>query len=205
MMNDKKDICEQMGSHRSHLTNKCSYSSKERNVAICKISLSLVGLFLISVRIVAITQYSSIEQIFFLSNFIALMTSIALVTQLKVFYLNAIVAISTPVVICILFVDLYYMIMLSFFSLWILTIHLPTSIVGVFILIKRYDMLRLIPLTMGFFTALTWSLLVDFRISEISFILGVIFIFIATSGILAYDLYRNGAINGTISPSICEC
>lgn len=183
--------------------DKCA--SIEEESTMCNAIVSIVGVALLVIRVLAIIFYASWEEILYTSNLIAIATAIALLLQLRSTYLNSISATAMPFVFATAAYDVWKMIITATFSVWTLTVHIPTVVVGIIVLSNAVKLLRLVPLVFGTITVLVWMFVFDHRFLDFWFALYAVLLYAVPTAIIAYVLYRNGAIGGLTTRSLCDC
>lgn len=197
----EKEVCKQIGGHTNPLTGECDFSDYERNVAICSYLLPILGLLLLLIRLASIPDFAEIQHT---SNFLVIIASLSLIFQLRSTFLNSILMTSMVLIVGITIIDT-----VSFFSgvdasIWTLTYHIPPFVIGMIIFLRRYEMTNLVSVVFGGISLLAWLLFVDRRTETISMFYWVAIVYSVASVLMAIDLYRNGAINGILSESLCE-
>lgn len=106
--------------------------------------------------------------ILYISNLIGIILALTLITQLRIQLFNSIVIILYPLIAVICLNDVASIIMLQlpngYISIDTLTLHIPTSIVGTYILFSLHFNIELINHIIGIIIITIWIVIVDFRL-----------------------------------------
>lgn len=199
MTNFEKEACRQLGGHINSLTGECDFSDCERREAICSYGLAVFGVVLLIIRLASIPTYT---EMLHASNFIVIMTAIALMFQLRSSLLNGFLLTCMPLLLIFAIYDI-----ITFFSginptIWNATYHIPPFVLGLIIFIYRYQMTNVISAIVGYVSLVAWLLFIDPRVEIIPLLLLVHTI---STVVFSIDLYRNGMINGILCEPICDC
>jgi len=184
---------------------------------LCTLVISVIGMFLLIVRVVSFGLSSEVK-IQFTSSFIVLMTSIALLAQLRFPVLNAVAMTSFPLTILISIGDIYQTFATApsaLEALFLLTLHIPVATTGIFVFARRRELTNFYSVAIAAGMIVSWLVFVDPRVvmGEISLdldpnnlilIVWSLFYTVPLAFIL-YDLYRIDLMFGAVADPVCKC
>ena len=144
------------------------------------------------------------------SNLISIFTAIALMLRLRNSFINAIVIVALPLIalICVIDVaDFFIQLGQGGLSLNTISIHLPTTLLGIYILYHMKDRINLENFVIAVLVIFIWGFIVDtprFATALAARGFLVLFVFFVYMGIVALLLIKFKAYRGLLCPPVYE-
>lgn len=218
-------VIKKIKAFKDNLINKLSEKQKYELVNLILIS---IGLLVFTLRCLAIIElwntptfyifntYIKQEEelgrigILHTSNFISIFTAIALMLRLRNSFINAVVIVAFPLIaiICVTDVAAFFIQLgQGGISLNTISIHLPTTLLGIYILFHMKERINLENFTIAVLVIFIWGFIVDtprFAIALVARGFLILFVTIVYIGIVTILLIKFKAYRGLLCPPVYE-